>query len=77
MSSEILVFTNEIGETLQIERNSAIPLELKLNVSPYGKEWKNIGDILYNFGCNQNIDLCYLISNECFDFLTRNNNNKQ
>jgi hypothetical protein len=33
----------------QPSRKEAIEMELKFNDTPYGKDWKIIGDILYEF----------------------------
>jgi hypothetical protein len=35
------------------DRQDAIILELKLNVTQYGHPWKHIGDVLYNYGANK------------------------
>lgn len=34
----------------EIDKEEAIQLELKLNVTQYGKQWSYIGDKLYAFG---------------------------
>jgi len=41
------------NETIELTNRQAIDLELKLNVTSKGHEWKHIGDVLFNFG-NEN-----------------------
>ena len=36
--------------TIVVKQAGCIPLELKLNVSSKGHEWKHIGDLLYDYG---------------------------
>ena len=69
MTERILLFRDNRSNVLKIRKKDSIPLELKLNLSKYGKAWRNIGDILYNFGCDKNIDLMCSITNEQYDFL--------
>ena len=71
MSNSVLIFSDSRNNQLKIEKKNAIALELKLNVSIYGKEWNDIGDILYNFGTDKNIDLYCTISDEQYDFLKK------
>lgn len=35
---------------LALKKNECIPLELKLNLTRYGYDWKHIGDTLYKYG---------------------------
>jgi hypothetical protein len=50
--SKELTITDGV-RTLKLYGDEIINLELKLNLSPYGKLWKNIGDYLYNYYTNQ------------------------
>ena len=34
---------------ITLDRGQALALELKFNLTPYGKPWKHIGDTLYYF----------------------------
>jgi len=46
---------SDYNETIEFtDRNDAIQLELKLNVTSKGHEWKHIGDVLFNFESNKN-----------------------
>lgn len=36
-----------------VDKKAAIDLELKLNVTEYGRPWKHIGDVLYDYGSNR------------------------
>ena len=35
---------------LALKKEECIPLELKLNLTKYGYDWKHIGDTLYKYG---------------------------
>ena len=74
MSTQVLIFSDTRDQLLKIQKKDAIGLELKLNVSIYGHTWKDIGDILYNFGNGKNVDLLCNITDEQFDFLQSLNN---
>lgn len=50
-----LTITNTHSQFI-LDAKEAIDLELKLNVSAYGHEWKHIGDVLYNFGSKRSND---------------------
>jgi len=41
-----------------LDKRESIDLELKLNVTKYGLEWKHIGDYLYNYGVDKYDDDC-------------------
>lgn len=41
-----------------LNKRESIDLELKLNVTKYGLEWKHIGDYLYNYGVDKYDDDC-------------------
>ena len=44
--------------SLLVSKKDANVMELRLNLSEYGKSWSNIGDILYNFfTCKKNIEI--------------------
>ena len=53
-----------------VNERRAIDLELKLNVTYYGRPWRNIGDVLYKFGTgNAGSQERLEVSKEQFDFL--------
>jgi hypothetical protein len=55
---------------MSIDEDKAIRLELCLNVTKVGREWKNIGDELFNFGTNNSNKLTKLFVSEIqFNFL--------
>ena len=57
-------------ESMTLNREEAIMLELCLNVTKVGREWKNIGDELFNFGTNNSNKLTKLFVSEIeFNFL--------
>ena len=53
MQNNKLYFTDN-DYVLALKSDECIPLEIKLNITKYGFEWKHIGDILYNFGNKYN-----------------------
>ena len=78
--SKYLDLKNQIGgsnfvltngsESIELNHQEAIALELKLNTSKYGHEWKHIGDILYNFGTNrENAAKTLTVTTEQLNFL--------
>ena len=40
----------DVNNSFYLDERSAINLELKLNVTKHGHEWRHIGDVLYNYG---------------------------
>ena len=60
--------------TLNIEQNQCIKLELEFNQSEYGKLWRHIGDRLYYFACPRNLsdkDTLFLLSSDQLSFLKK------
>jgi len=50
-----MALTLSYGEdSLQLNSNECISLELTLNTSEFGKSWIDLGDILYSWGSNTN-----------------------
>ena len=62
-----------ISDTLQsfsLDKRGAINLELKLNVTKYGRVWRPIGDALYNYGVSDEVEPAeYTVTQEQFAFL--------
>lgn len=53
-----------------LNEREAIDLEVKLNVTEYGRPWRSIGDVLYNYGMqNSNFLTNLLVTAEQFNFL--------
>ena len=46
----LITIKDETDETIELSEKQAIDVELKLNVTSKGHEWKHIGDVLFNFG---------------------------
>ena len=66
-----LIISNK-KEIIQISKNQCITIELSLNVSEYGKIWKDIGDRLYYFANPRNSNdenNMYIVSDDKFNFL--------
>ena len=66
-SENKLSITNGI-EKLHLTAQESIQLELKLNVSPYGREWLTLGDALYSYGTTKNKNFMF-VNNQQFDYL--------
>ena len=53
-----------------LNKHESINLEIKLNVTKYGKDWSHIGDDLYNFGiCKKDSKNIINVSKEQYSFL--------
>jgi hypothetical protein len=50
--TRLTIKEDETYETIELTEKEAIDVELKLNVTSKGHEWKHIGDVLFNFGSN-------------------------
>lgn len=44
-----MLLIDTLDNSFSVTRQEALKLELSLNLSKYGKEWKHIGDKLYCF----------------------------
>jgi hypothetical protein len=44
------IINDKTKTTISLNSRDSINLELCLNVTKYGNEWKHIGDVLYDFG---------------------------
>ena len=51
-----------------LTKKEVLSLELKLNVTKYGKKWSKLGDILFNFQASSTTNEELLITQEQFDF---------
>lgn len=51
-----------------LTKKEVLSLELKLNVTKYGKKWSNLGDILFNFQASSTTNEELLITQEQFKF---------
>lgn len=48
------MLTIQSGENkFNVSGKDILNLELKLNITPYGNSWKDIGEHLFNFHCKQ------------------------
>lgn len=52
-----------------IDRDNASKLEIAFNLTEKGKEWSNLGDVLYNFSINKDIELNWKIQKDQFHYL--------
>jgi hypothetical protein len=51
-----------------LTKKEVLSLELKLNVTKYGKKWSKLGDILFNFQASSTTNEELLITQEQFKF---------
>ena len=63
-----------ISDTLRsfsLDKRGAINLELKLNVTKYGRVWRPIGEALYNYGVSDDeVEAAeYTVTTEQYTFL--------
>ena len=64
----MLTVTNT-EQSFQLDAQSCVALELKLNVTSKGKVWSAIGDHLFNYGTNRPCKEFLVVTNEQFAFL--------
>ena len=69
----LTIYNLNQDKTLNVFREEARQMELKLNVSQYGREWKEIGDILFNYHA-KDINKGLLVTDKQFYFLQTLNN---
>lgn len=60
-----------------IDKLNSNKLEVALNLTDKGKEWRELGDILYDFSIGKDVELNWNIDKEQFHYLRvlANNNN--
>ena len=60
-----------------IDKLNANKLEIAFNLTDKGKEWRELGDILYDFSIGKDVELNWNIDKEQFHYLRvlANNNN--
>ena len=63
--------------TIHLNHNQALDLEIKLNRTVYGKIWRNLGKMLYEWRIDPNFYLIsvpkqYNITNEQFQWISSN-----
>ena len=69
-SNPVIIITSDESQFIQLNKQEAIQLELKLNVTSKGHELKNIGDELFNFGSSQEQKNCsFIVTNEQYKFI--------
>lgn len=66
----MLTITDNIDCIVFENTQDAIDLELKLNVTKYGKKWSSIGDVLFDWGSRKHgaVDN-YVVSSEQLAYL--------
>jgi hypothetical protein len=56
---------------MKVTQEQALQLELKINLSPYGRSWKTLGDSFYNFFKNPYVNLNTDVTPQQYDYLQR------
>ena len=69
MTMITIVTISDSPQSFSLDKRGAINLELKLNVTKYGRVWRPIGDALYNYGVSDEEATEYAVSQEQFEFL--------
>ena len=60
---------DENGNSLELSKDEALQLELKLNLTKHGHEWSHIGDFLYKFSVKNSDKNVLIITSEQFNDL--------
>jgi len=47
-----ITFTDNLENTREVKLEECIPLELKLNLTRYGRKYRELGDFLYKYKTN-------------------------
>ena len=66
---------NNSDQYFYLDKENSNKLEIVFNLSEKGKEWSQIGDVLYNYSINKNHSENLKISKEKFHFLRKLANN--
>jgi hypothetical protein len=64
-----MLLKDDSGNSIKLSKDDCLKLELKLNTSEYGNQWRNIGDQLYNFYIGKINDEQYIVTPYQFAFL--------
>jgi len=70
-----IIVTDEI-KSFNVNKQEALTLEKKLNLSTYGKTWIYIGDHLYNFAIDREVDEKVLVTKFQYEYLNGLHTNK-
>lgn len=66
-----IIYNASFTDSYTITQQECIDLELKLNVTQYGKPWSNIGHTLYNFYKNHSNPNQIVVDDFQFEFLKK------
>lgn len=69
MSNYDVLYITDLSNTFCLTDHEALELELKLNVTKYGKLWAKIGDKLYDFFNNRLKERQIICTKEQFTYL--------
>ena len=63
-----LTITNNVDKFI-IKDREILNMELKLNITEYGKAWSHIGDHLFDFYNQKNLNNILIVDDDQFKFL--------
>ena len=64
-----MLLKDSSGNSLSLSKDDSLNLELSLNTSKYGRDWKDIGDKLYHFYTGKINDKELIVTPYQFKFL--------
>jgi len=67
----MLLSVSDNTQAFTVDAKGSIALELKLNVTEYGRPWKHIGDHLYDFGVGRSVLPTLTVEPAQYEFLQR------
>ena len=70
--SNLKIQNETTSEILTLTKDLCLKIELALNLSPYGKDWSDVGDKLYYFynpRNNNDTKNLFFVTHEQFNFL--------
>ena len=68
---------NNTDQYFYIDKDNALKLEVAFNLTEKGKDWSELGDILYNFSIDKKVEYDFKINQEQFHFLRNLANEKK
>jgi len=66
----MLTIYNSLGDSFSVDKEGAHRLEIALNLSEKGREWSDLGDVLYECSCGR-YEGVLTIEPHKFNFLLR------
>lgn len=64
-----MINITDSNDSFTITKSDVLILELKLSISSKREKWKELSDMLFNFGTNKETDNILVVTSEKFTFL--------